>query len=228
MAKQVSLSAHPRTGGGKGEARALRRDGRVPAVAYGAKLAATPLSVDGRELYHVLHTDAGLNAIIRLDVEGETHLTIARDIQRHPVRRVITHVDFVAFDRDKPIEVEVPIHLEGHPAGVDEGGVAEQTLYSLPVSVLPLRVPDSIIHDISGLGIGDVLRVSDLAIPEGVEPLEDPDRTVVTVSVPQLEVPEPEEGEAELLEGVEVPEVGEEEAAEAEAEAEADESGDED
>lgn len=194
MAKQVALSARPRVGSGKGEARALRREGRVPAITYGADLTPQPVSVDGRDLYHVLHTDAGLNAIIRLDIEGSTHLAIARDLHRHPVRREILHVDFVAINRNKPIQVDVPIHLEGTAAGEEEGGVAEHVLYMLPIEVLPLEVPDSFSLDISDMEVGDVKRVSDLELPEGVTVLEDPERTVVSVNIPQLEVPEPEEG----------------------------------
>ena len=225
MSKQVALTARTRAGSGKGEARALRREGRVPGIAYGADLVPTPLSVDGRDLYHVLHTDAGLNAIIRLEFDGDTHLTIARDLQRHPVRREILHVDFVAISRNKPIQVDVPIHLEGTAAGEDEGGVAEHVLYTLPIEVLPLEVPDQITLDISDMQVGDVKRVADLILPEAVTVLEDPERTVVSVNVPQLEIPEPEEG----LEGVEAEfaEV-EGEAAEAVEEADTSEAGGED
>jgi large subunit ribosomal protein L25 len=209
MSKQVALAARARAGSGKGEARSLRREGRVPAIAYGADLDPTPLSVDGRDLFHVLHTEAGLNAIIRLEIDGDSHLTIARDIQRHPVRREILHVDFVAFDSNKPIQVDVPIHLEGTAAGEEDGGIAEHVLFSLPIEVLQLRVPDQIVLDVSDMEVGDVKRVSDLELPEGVTALEDPEATVVSVNVPTLEVPEPEEG----LEGVEA------EFAEAEGEA---------
>lgn len=199
MAKPIAMKAHSRVGSGTGEARGIRREGRVPAIAYGADLDPTPVSVDGRDLYHVLHTDAGLNAIIRLQIDDDEYLTIARDLQRHPVRREILHVDFVAFDRNKPIEVDVPIHLEGTAAGEEEGGVAEQVLYALPVEVLPLQVPDQIVLEISDMEVGDVKRVHDLDLPAGVTALEDPERTVVSVNVPALEVPEPEEE----LEGVE-------------------------
>jgi large subunit ribosomal protein L25 len=231
MSKQVALTARPRAGSGKGEARALRREGRVPAIAYGSELDPTPVSVDGRDLFHALHTDAGLNAIIRLDIDGQSHLTIARDLQRHPVRREVLHVDFVAIDQHRKIQVDVPIHLEGTAAGEEDGGVAEHTLFTLSVEVLPLEVPDSITLDISDMQVGDVKRVADLALPEGVTPLDDPDRTVVSVNIPALEVPEPEEvlEEGEEIEG-EVE--GEEAAGEAgvaeEAEAGGDDEGGED
>lgn len=205
MADQVALSARPRVGSGKGEARALRREGRVPAVTYGADLdAPRSISVDALELFHALHTDAGLNAIINLKVGDDEQLVIARELQRHPVKRHLLHADFVTISRLVRIEVDVPVITEGEAAGEDEGGVAEQQLYTIPVEVLPLEVPDHIILDISDMQIGDVKRVRDLTLPEGVVSLEDPERTVVTVVVPALEVPEPEEGAPlEPVEGAE-------------------------
>lgn len=204
MSKQVALAVRSRVGSGKGEARSLRRDGRVPAIAYGTELHPTPVSVDALELYHALHTDAGTNAIFRLDVEGNTHLALAREIQRHPVRRDVTHVDFVTVSRNVKVTVDVPLILEGTAPGEDEGGVAEQQVYTLAVEVLPLEVPDQVILDISDMQVGDIKRVEDLTLPEGVTSLEDPERTIVTVNVPSLEVPEPEEGAPlEPVEGVE-------------------------
>lgn len=198
MSQQVALQSRTRPGNGKGEARALRRAGRVPAIAYGTGLEPTALSVDGLELYHALHTEAGTNAIVRLDLDGDTHLALAREVHRHPVKRHILHVDFVTVSRNVKVTVDVPLHLQGEAPGVEEGGVADLTLFTLPVEVLPLEVPSEIVVDISSMQIGDVLRVADLDLPAGVETLEDPERTVVTVTPPQLEEPEEE------LEGVDV------------------------
>src|SRR5918996_412679 len=142
MADQVTLTAEPRASRGRGEARRLRRMGRIPAVAYGAGLEATAVSVDGLELYHALRTDAGLNALIRLHIDGDTHLTLMRELQRHPVRRDILHVDFVAVDRTKKVTVDVPIHLEGEAPGSEQGGVVDQVLLTAAVEVLPLEVTD--------------------------------------------------------------------------------------
>lgn len=205
MAEQVTLEARTRVGSGKGEARALRREGRVPAITYGADLdAPRSISVDALELFHALHTDAGLNAIINLKIEGGEQLVIARQLQRHPVKRHLLHADFVTISRTVRITVDVPVVTEGTAPGEDEGGVAEQQLYTIPVEVLPLEVPDQILLDISDMEIGDVKRVSDLVLPEGVVALEDPERTVVTLTLPALEVPEPEEGALlEPVEGVE-------------------------
>jgi large subunit ribosomal protein L25 len=219
MADQVALAARPRAGSGKGEARALRRRGRVPAVAYGAGLDATPVSVDALELYHALHTEAGSNAIIQLDIEGDTHLALARELQRHPVRRDVLHVDFVTVSRTVKVTVEVPLVLQGEAPGVAEGGVAEQANYALHIEVLPLEVPDHIVVDISELNVGDVKRVADLTLPGGVTVLDDPDTPIVSIVVPQFEVPE--EAEAEELEAAEV------EAEGATAEEAAEQAGDE-
>lgn len=221
MAERVPLTAARRVGSGKGEARSLRRDGRVPAVAYGADLDPTPVSVDERELYHVLHTDAGQNAIIRLDVEGDEHLAMARELQRHPVRRDVLHVDFVTVNQRIKVHVDIPIHLEGaaDAPGTDEGGVVEQSLFSLPINVLPLEVPDSVTLDVSDMQVGDVKRVEDLDLAEGVDVLEDAETSVVSVVIPQLDIPEPEEVEdaEEVEEGV--PAEGEGDEGEGDAEA---------
>lgn len=199
MADQVTLAVEPRTGRGKGEARRLRRAGRVPAIAYGAGLDATAVSVNGLELYHALRTDAGFNALIRLEMDGDVHLTLARELQRHPVRREIMHVDFVAVDREVKVTVDVPLHLEGEAPGSNEGGVVDQVRFSASVEVLPLEVPDELTLDISDMQVGDVKRLEDVPLPTGVELLDDPDRTVVSVYVPTVEVPEDEVDEDEAL-----------------------------
>lgn len=188
MAKQIALAAHSRAGSGKGEARRLRRAGRVPAIAYGAGMSPTALSIDALELYHVLHTGAGTNAVISLGIDpgtgGGSQLVLAREIQRHPVRREILHVDFVVVQRDVKVEVDVPLVLEGEAPGTEEGGVLSQELYSVRVSVLPMEVPEQISVDISDLRLGDVRRLEDLVLPAGVELLDDPERAVVSVVAP--------------------------------------------
>ena len=230
MSKQVPLAARPRQGNGKGEARALRREGRVPAIAYGTDLQPTPLSVDSLELYHALHTDAGSNAILSLDVGGDTHLALAREIQRHPVRRDVLHVDFVTVSRNVKVSVDVPIHMEGaeEAPGTQEGGVISQELYALPIEVLPMEVPDSITVDVSAMVVGDTIRVADLDIPSGVDVTVDEETTVATCVVPVMDVPETTEevveGESgEQAEGATAEEA--EEAAEAGDEAPAEEEG---
>src|ERR671934_2849085 len=161
------LKADRRDAAGKGAARKLRAIGRVPGVVYGHGMEPVPVAVDGRELYHVLHTDAGSNVLIDLAVGSDRHLTLAREIQRDLVRGQFLHVDFLAVRRDEKIHVDVPVHLIGESHGVKEGGVVEHHLWDLKVECLPTNVPQSIEADISGLAIGDSLRVADLTTPPG-------------------------------------------------------------
>ena len=201
MPDQVSLAVRPRPGNGKGEARSLRRQGRVPAIAYGAGLAATPVSVDALELYHALRTDAGTNAIIQMQIDGTPHLTLAREIHRHPVRRDILHVDFVAVSKDVKVTVDVALHLVGEAPGQDEGGVLDQVRHTVAIEVLPLEVPESFELDISDMQIGDVKRIHDLQVPEGVTILDDSEEPVVTLNPPHAEIPEDTETEVTEDEG---------------------------
>lgn len=224
MADQVTLAAQVRGGTGKGEARRLRRQGRVPAVAYGSSLDTTPVSVDSLELYHALHTGAGLNALIGLEFDGQTHLTLARELQRHPVRRDIMHVDFVVIDRTRKVTVDVPINLTGDAPGTDDGGVVDQVRFTVSIDVLPFDVPDSLSLDISDMQVGDVKRLADLRVPDGVDLLDDADSTVVSVSIPAAEVPEEAPAEEEPLEAALEEAATGDEAATGEEEAAADEA----
>lgn len=206
MSKQVALAARKRSGNGKGEARSLRREGRVPAIAYGAGTDPVALSVDALELYHALHTDAGANVVLRLEVDGDTHLAFPREIHRHPVRREVLHLDFVAIDRNQPVTADVPLVLVGaeDAPGVAQSGVIEQQLHAISVEVLPLNVPDQIELDVSDMNIGDVKRVSDVRLPEGVTVLSDADEPVVILAGVTLDLPEAggdETGEDAATEG---------------------------
>ena len=198
----TSLKAEVRTALGSAESRRLRRRGGVPATVYGREAAAQSVAVNARDLYAALTTDAGLNAVITLDVDGDQLTTLAREIQRHPLRGDITHVDFVRISLTETVGAEVGIDFEGVPTGVrDDGGIIETIRTSVNIEALPTNIPSSIVLDISGLGIGDVLRVTDLPEMEGVEYTDDPEAGLVTVSVPAAVVAE--EVEEELLEGEE-------------------------
>jgi large subunit ribosomal protein L25 len=217
---EVKLKAEPRDGVGKGAARKLRAKGRVPAVLYGPDLEPHRVTVDSNDLWHALHTDAGMNVLIDLQLDGETYLSMPREIQRDIVRGTLLHVDFLRIRKDVAIQVDIPIHLTGDSVGVKEGGVVEHHLWELRVEVLPTQVPESIEADISRLSIGDSIHVSDLRLPQHVTVLTSEDETIVSVVPPpvlQLEEEVPEE-EVELAEGEEVPE-GEEAPAAEEGEA---------
>jgi large subunit ribosomal protein L25 len=161
-------------------------------------------------LMRAFKTDAGRNVLIDIKLEGETHLTLARELQRNPVGGAILHVDFLKIARDVAIEVDVPIHIEGESPGVKEGGVIEHHLWNVRVSCLPTNVPDRLTADVSRMIIGDMLRVGDLITIEGVTILTDAEEAVLGVVVPQvLQVEEPVAVEGELAEGEEAAEAAE-------------------
>jgi large subunit ribosomal protein L25 len=201
------LKADVREANGKGAARRLRASGLVPGVVYGRDLAPVAVSVDARELFHILHTDAGTNVLIDLQVGKDHHLALPREIQRNHIKGQFIHVDFLEVRRDETITVDVPIELIGESHGVKEGGVVEHHLWEVKVECLPTNVPDRIEADISALGIGEGLKVADLELPDGVTLVTDPESSVMAVVPPPILRVEEEEAE-EAAEG-EVPAEGE-------------------
>ena len=215
--EQVSLRARAGRKPGSRESRRIRREGQVPAVVYGPEVKdPIPLSVDSHDLQVALHTEAGTNAIINLEIEGGSTLTtMARVIERHPFRNEYRHVDFLTLDLTKKTTAEVALHFEGTPAGVKEGGVFSPRRTHVLVEVLPTEIPAFIELDINEVEIGGSLRVEDLPEIEGITYLEEPDAVVMSVVVPAAEIEEPEtvelglEGE-ELEDGEEAEEGAEE------------------
>lgn len=198
--QQETLRATRRETAGSRASKRLRRDGRVPGVVYGSDIDPIAIHVSARDLYSVLHTDAGLNAIIEVDVDGTSVLTVAREVYRHPVRGEIDHLDFIKVSLDTEIEAEVQIEFVGTPLGVlDEEGILHILEPSVTISALPNAIPSSIELDISALALHDTLTVADLPEVEGVAYVSEVDRPVVTVSVPAAEIVE----EPELVEGEE-------------------------
>jgi large subunit ribosomal protein L25 len=197
MAK-ASLSALPRDVSGKGASRKLRASGRVPAVVYGHGEDTRSVTVDAHQfdlLRHHVHVES---TIIDLTIEGEPApvRALVRELQTHPVRNEVLHVDFYQIRAGEKLTVEVPIRLVGSAPGVKEGGLMQHTLVDLEVWCLPDSIPEAVEADVSGLDIGDSIHVSDLRLPEGVESLVDGDRTVCSV-VPPTFIAEPEEEEAD-------------------------------
>ncbi|HEX2154585.1 MAG TPA: 50S ribosomal protein L25 [Acidimicrobiia bacterium] len=222
--EQVSLRARSGRTPGSRSSRRLRREGQVPAVVYGHDMESMSVAVDARELYNALHTDAGLNALITLQVDGDEILTMARIVERHPYRSEYQHVDFQKILLTETVHAEVPLHFEGEPVGVREGGVFSPARTMVQIEALVTQIPGHIELDISALEIGDALRIGDLPVLEGVTYLEDPEAVVVSVTVPAAEIEEPEPEPIEGEEGV-VPEEGEEPTSdEAAAEGESEES----
>jgi large subunit ribosomal protein L25 len=212
--QQERLRAQTRVASGTRPARRLRRENRVPAVVYGRGLETISISIDSRELYAALHTEAGFNALIDLEVEGsETVLSVAREVQRDPVRREITHLDFIKVSLDVEIEAEVAIEYLGTPIGVrEEGGFVEAIAATVMIQALPTAIPTMIQVDIDDLDIGDTLKIADLPEIEGVTYLVDADQPLVTVLLPAAVIAEEEEEvlEGELEEGEEGEEAGDE------------------
>jgi large subunit ribosomal protein L25 len=199
--EQVTLRGETGRVLGSRSSRRLRRDGRVPAVVYGHGLTALSVAVDRRDLYTALHTEAGLNALINLQVEGEDYLTVAREVQRHPVRGDIVHLDFIRISLDENIEAEVPVEFTGIPIGVrEQKGIVETVHASVVVSCLPTAIPSHITIDISELRVGDSARVADLPELPGVTYVTDSDHLLVMCVIPaaaQVEVVAAAAGEGE-------------------------------
>ena len=213
--QQETLRAQTRVASGTRPARRLRRENRVPAVVYGRGLETISISIDSRELYAALHTEAGFNALIDLEVEGrEAVLSVAREVQRDPVRRDITHLDFIKVSLDVEIEAEVALEYLGTPIGVrEEAGFVETIAATVMIQALPTAIPTVIQLNIDDLDIGDTLKASDLPEIEGVTYLVDADQPLVTVLLPAAVIAEEEEEEAlegELEEGEEGEETGDE------------------
>ena len=202
---EYKLAAENRSEAGKGAARRLRASGRVPAVLYGHGTKPQHLSVDARQFGQALRTDAGVNVLIELEIGRTRHLALAKEIQRHPVKGNLIHVDFIQVRRGEKVHVQVPVHLVGEAPGAREGGILDQDLYQLNVEAEVTAVPEAVEADVSGLGIGEVLRVADLKAPDGAAILDDSEASVVSVVAPTVEAePEAEEAEeGEAAEGAE-------------------------
>jgi len=199
---QETLRATKRVTQGTRASKRLRREGRVPAVVYGAKLDDPyPIHIDSRELYAVLHTGQGLNAIIEVDVDGESVLTVARELQRDPVRGDITHLDLIQVSLDTAIEAEVQIHYLGTPISViDDGAIAETLENTVTIMALPNSIPSFIEVDVTHLQLHDTLTIADLPEVEGVEYVADGEHPLMTVVLPAAEVVEEPE-DIDMLDG---------------------------
>lgn len=196
MAHTVALSAERRAHTGKGAARQLRAQGKIPAVVYGQGREPEPLLVGAYDLEKALVGIAAESTIIDLSVGGQTIKTLIREIQRHPVRLKILHVDFYEIHADQTITLEVPVHLEGVPDGVrNAGGVLDQVLRTLEIEVLPADIPERISVDVTNLSIGKSLHVRDITV-ERATILTDANATVCTVVAPRAEEAPPAAGEA--------------------------------
>lgn len=212
MSMEVRLKAEKRDEKGKGAARKLRARGRVPAVLYGRDDEAMHLSVEAHEAEQLFQSITVENTIVGLEIRGERGpvQTLIREIQVHPFKPLLFHLDFYRIRAGEMLEVEIPLHLSGTPEGVrTSGGILQQTIHEVLVRCLPTEIPESIEVDVSELEIGGAVHVSDLRLAEGVEILLEPDQTICSVVAPRVEVEaveeevEEEEREPEAEEGPE-------------------------
>jgi len=189
MAKQVKLSARPRAEAGRNAVKQVRARGSVPAVIYGAKDAPTNLEIAQKDIAELLAHAVGENILVELEIkDGDkttSRLSLIQEIQHHPVKGGITHVDFHAVSMTEEIEAEVVLEPVGEPIGVKTyGGLLQQSIRALAISCLPQNLPEIIRVDVSNLNVGESLHVRDLGLPQGVSAATDADLTVFLVSEP--------------------------------------------
>jgi large subunit ribosomal protein L25 len=187
----ASLSAETRSESGKGVARKLRAAGRVPGVVYGHGREPQSLSLNARELEKLLGSIAAGSTVVELSLGNATTNTLIREVQRHPFKKQILHVDFMELVAGEKVIVDLPLVFVGTPEGVRTGGgLLEQILHSIEVNVDPSSIPNHIDVDVSQMIMGHSLHVRDLNLPEGVEVLTDEDATICAVIAPRAVVEE--------------------------------------
>ena len=190
---EVTLEVARREQSGKGVARKLRADGKIPAVVYGGHREAVPIVVDRKAVSELIQkSQHGVRSIFLLKMTGtdqQRHAMI-KDIQMDPITRRMTHIDFVRVVMDEVVRVTIPVHHTGTAIGVKEGGLLDFQIRDLHVECLPGAIPDAIEVDVTDLGVHDYIRIADLKLPDGVKVLDDADRVVVGVTVARAEVTE--------------------------------------
>ncbi|OKL46162.1 50S ribosomal protein L25/general stress protein Ctc [Boudabousia liubingyangii] len=205
------IAAEARKDFGKGFARRARQAGKVPAVIYSSHLdAPVHVTLDAHEMFMILKGSD--NAVISVELDGDKQLALVKDVQRHPVTRVLQHVDLLGINRSEKVDVDVAIVTTGEPA---QGTMVSVESMTLAVSAPVMEIPESIEISVEGLEDGSVIRLEDITLPADVETSIDPETVLLTVSIPQLELPEEgEEAEGEEAEGEEAAEAEEAEAGE--------------
>jgi large subunit ribosomal protein L25 len=196
---QTTLTATPRTGSGTPTARRLRAEGHIPGVLYGRGMDPISVTVERREFRLALSGPAGANTVLALQVGGTSYPAVVKEMQRHPIRRTVNHIDFLQVNMNEEITVHVHVRLEGESKAVAaSGGLVDAAVDSLEVSCTPTNMPNEFVIDITDMQPDTVIRLSDIPMPEGVTALGDPDMPVVTVLTTAAEVEEPT---AEAAEG---------------------------
>ncbi|HHL39064.1 MAG TPA: 50S ribosomal protein L25 [Deltaproteobacteria bacterium] len=209
--EELEITAWTRSETGKGPSRRLRKAGYVPAVLYGAAGAAVNLKLDSKDLARTLGATSWESALINLRGEAGDRKVMIKDLQVHPVRDVIEHIDLYEVRMDEAVTVEVPVRIVGRSAGAREGGIEHMDLRTVTIECLPGLIPEAVDVDVTALGVGESLHIGDLNLPEGVRAVDDPSHVVVSVVPPvkEVETVSAEEAESEIAESFEEKEGGE-------------------
>jgi large subunit ribosomal protein L25 len=193
MAKQLKLTAQTRTGIGRSAVNAIKKQGLVPAVVYGGSDTPQPLTLNAREIHNLLAHATSEHLLVDLEIAdgGSTssRLALIQEVQHHPIKRTVLHVDFHAVKADEKLHSEIPVITTGEPAGVKNfGGILEIALHEIEIECLPKDLPEVISLDVSALNVGEAIHVKDIQLPEGVTCRLDGDLTVVRVAAPKVEI----------------------------------------
>ncbi|MEO7564505.1 MAG: 50S ribosomal protein L25/general stress protein Ctc [Sphingomicrobium sp.] len=219
MSEQLTLPAETRDRAGKGASRALRRDGRVPAVVYGEKKEPLSIHVEEKLLSKILSSGSFMNSVIMVDLGGKVHRTLPKAVDFHPVSSRPIHVDFLRIGEHTKVTVAVPVRFDNEEAspGLKRGGVLNVVQHEIELVCDAASIPEALHVLLDGLEIGDAIHISNIKLPDGVTPaIDDRDFTVATIVAPSaMKSEESEDAEAETAEG-EVPTIGDEEAGEGE------------
>ena len=191
MSDSVLIAESGRTTG-SAESRRIRREDRIPAVVYGKGMEPISITIDRRDLRLALSGAAGMNTILDLTVDGTVYPSIVKEMQRHPVRRTVAHVDFIQIDLSQEITVSVPVRLEGEAKQVAmNNGLVDQQMMEIQVRTTPRNIPDELVIDINDMTNDTVITVADVALPSGVVAISAEDQTVVTVVTLRVAADEP-------------------------------------
>lgn len=195
----TKLAALPRTTTGSPAARRLRADGHIPGVIYGQGMTPISVTIERRELRLALSGPAGSNTVLSLEVDGKSYPAVVKDMQRHPIRRTVAHIDFLQVNMNEEITVSVAVHIVGESKAVAaEGGLVDAAVDSIEVSCTPNNMPNAFEIDVTEMQPGDVIRLADVPMPKGVTALGDPEMPIVTILITSAA-----EAEADVAEAAE-------------------------
>lgn len=199
----TTIVAEAREASGSRAANRLRNEDKIPAVVYGHGMAPVSITVARRDLRLALSGPQGVNAVVELEISGKKHATVVKELQRHKVRHNVTHVDFIVVNMDEEITVDVPVVLHGEAKAVlNEGGIVDPAVDTLPIVTTPRNIPTEIAIDITDMQVGDTIRVADITLPKGTSTAADPELLVVSVLMSRASAAAGgAEGEAEAAEG---------------------------